>query len=529
MGRTDEQAVASHHALLALHRAAGGTAPLTPGMSALGMGAALEAVAAATGDEVTVSARLDVLGALAAADFPGYDEHETAYLALAATVGGDRVSADQVLTDMKTAAQDPGLFGSTSTAAALPHETTAFFMADACRVHGVVVDGRPATWIFSEFETDAPFESVAEWVNPVNWPQRSPQMFKLMDSVGGAPTAVPAPPGVVQWHGIFHEQVQLVDRLDTLLHCDYYEDAGRFAAMSYDLTFSVANQLDVDRGFLLAVELGRSRHVKALKIVGFTEPEWNEVATWVCPVWTDFVRGAVRGGTTSIPRPPSDRPTPDTPGNSGGGAPMGDGVDPAAAVQEWIGFLGETMGEYADLAIDWASAMTGGEYGPQHLVRDGARLWSQLARDWSRAWVKTMSMMDALAESGVDVSALVPATSGGPGPAPTRVPHIEDLVDAAASQIEGTTLPMPGLDLRAPVAVGDLVRIGGSRPVISGSNVSVRMTPLTEDTPGVHLEVDASAVAPGVYVSEALVGAPGEQVKRPVQLYVSRARLRGTP
>jgi hypothetical protein len=156
-------------------------------------------------------------------------------------------------------------------------------------------------------------------------------------------------------------------------------------------------------------------------------------------------------------------------------------------------------------------------------------LWSQLARDWSRAWVKTMSMMDALSESGVDVSALVPATSGDLGPAPTRVPGIEDLVDAASSQIEGTTLPMPGLDLRAPVSVGDLVRIGGSRPVISGSNVSVRMTPLTEDTPGVHLEVDASAVAPGVYVSEALVGAPGEQVKRPVQLYVSRARLRDTP
>ena len=78
------------------------------------------------------------------------------------------------------------------------------------------------------------------------------------------------PLGDEHWHGVFHEEVQLVKRVNTLLHCDYWRDGDRAAGMTYELDLSLDDEIDVDRGFLLVNNAGGVRRVKTLKIVGFT-------------------------------------------------------------------------------------------------------------------------------------------------------------------------------------------------------------------------------------------------------------------
>ena len=112
------------------------------------------------------------------------------------------------------------------------------------------------------------------------------------------------------WHGEFFEEVQLVDRLKTLLHCDYFSDPGTAVGMTYDLTRSLGGQIIVDRGFLLASDIGGGTHrVKALKIVGFEESSWIR-----------WLRSCARCGPISCARRPRAAPV---------GAPSSDrGTDP---------------------------------------------------------------------------------------------------------------------------------------------------------------------------------------------------------
>ncbi len=206
-------------------------------------------------------ARLDVLHALAKADFPDYDKHEAAYIALADSIGAPNgLDAQTVLDDVKASAGGDTPFAATRTAAKLPHSATAFVGEEICNTARVVVDGKAATWIFSEFETDAPFAQLARWVDPRNWPDNAPMMFKRMELIGGEITALTGLEVPEHWHGEFLEEVQLVQRLKTLLHCDYYADPGTAVGMTYDLTFSVEDQIIVDRGFLLASDIGGGAH-----------------------------------------------------------------------------------------------------------------------------------------------------------------------------------------------------------------------------------------------------------------------------
>jgi hypothetical protein len=228
------------------------------------------AVADAPETEVSMGARLDVLHALAAADFPRFESNADDYTRLAQSIAGpNNVDAQTLLDDIKASAGGDTAFAATSTGQALPHSAAAFVGQDLCHTARVTVDGKPATWIFSEFETDASFEDLAEWVNPASWAKRGPMLFKKMELVGGAPTSMSGIDARQHWHAEFLEEVQLVDRLKTILHCDYFSQTDQAVGTTYDLTFSVDHQITVDRGFLLATDVGNGkRRVKVLKIVG---------------------------------------------------------------------------------------------------------------------------------------------------------------------------------------------------------------------------------------------------------------------
>lgn len=527
---------ASHHALLSLHARAGTFGGAHPGTDTEfgpgNTGLALSTLADAPVDEVPLGTRLDVLHALARADFPDYDKHQAEYVRLAASIGGPHgLDAETVLDDLKSVAQRDQNLAATPTGQTLPHHATAFVGDDVCHTARVRVDGKPAAWIFSEFETDAPFADLADWANPRTWPTRAPLLFKKMDLVGGFTTltGIEADP---HWRGEFLEEVLLVDRLRTNLDCAYFAQPGRAVGMTYDLISSVDDRITVDRGFLLATDIGEGYHrVKALKIVGFRDQEWDTVAQFVCPLWTDWVRQAVRGGTTSTPKEPTENPIPTT-DPSGPQTPSGPTVPEDDVLDEWVDFFADAAKTYAHLVSDVARKSVAGGYKLPDMARDGARYWSQLAKDWSRAWAFGLEMMQDMAEDGPDVRLKPPhpdrswrrqpeetapttyaATSGAGG-------------DGTAMDAGGTTIPTPGMVTGTAITASALTSIGSGGATIPASHVTVLPTTRGDGTPAVRVTITSSVgTPPGLYVGRLSV-AGGPSI--PVQIYVSRA-VAGSP
>jgi|GEM_PF-1250521 len=525
----------THTALLSLHEVAGTYEDLghVPGFDRTPVGEALTTLAAAPPEEATLGLKLDTLVALARADLPGYEGNETQYEALAMAIGADHgVDAEQVLSDVKAVAQVTAI-GDTETGAKLPHHATAFVGEQVCQVNSVTVDGKPAVWIFSEFETDAGFAGVADWVRPDNWPKRGAAMFKGMAPVGGAITPIRGGGHADHWHAVYLEDVQLLDRLKTVLHCDYFMDAGQVAGMTYDLTFSVANQLNVDRGFLLAEDLGPVRRVKALKIVGFTDETWNEVAKLVCPFWTDFVRQAAEGGAKTTPGRPGPRPPEPSPGDPPPGGSVGE------SWKAWIEFFADATKDYSEMAWDVTGRMVGGSYGAKDLVGDGTAYWSKLAKDWARAWAYGSEMLEAMARDGL----VTPRPPGAEDETGSRFPKFDTVTAAGATaagagatragaaragsvtpRVETVTIPVDGLTANQTATCSDLSPIEADRPRIPATATKVTVVAIDPPQFGVRVATDVTGFGAGLYTGDVTLDT-GQIV--PVRLYVSNAD--GTP
>ena len=303
------------------------------------IGADRRSVAEASPEQIPVSERLAVLYDLAKADYPGWADHEDAYLALADTAvqfrvrrtEGEGFAPADLLAEIKAAAdaREP-LSARPRAAEDFVHHEVAFIGRDVCTIQRVRVGGIRAVWIYSEFETDASFDSIATWLDPHHWPDLSSSFFRRMDPIGPLDVLAPTTPlsGDPHWQGVFHEEVQLVERLNTVLRCDYWRDGAASAATTYDLELSPDHQIDVDSGYLLVTHAGGRRRVQVLKIVSFTQNWWDFIALFVCPFWTEWIRGAVRDGSnTTVVDPPTL--TPDS-----GSSPV------AEAVEQWIEYFG---------------------------------------------------------------------------------------------------------------------------------------------------------------------------------------------
>ncbi|MGA7689963.1 MAG: hypothetical protein WCA29_12125 [Jiangellales bacterium] len=522
--QTDGASEVRHQALVNLHGIAGslnGVRPEdVPGLRPASPSSILVNVAEAPLDEIPVSARVGVLFNLAKADFPHFADHEQEYRTLLASVADARdLTVDQLLSDLKEAAAGDTPFHGTASGQSMPHHETAFVGEDVCTTRTVSVGALTATWVFSEFETDAPFENVAGWIDPHSWPQRGPMMFKQMGVVGGmAPTPIGGL-GADHWHGVFHEEVQLVRRLNTLLHCDYWRDGDRAAGMTYDLDVSLDSQIDVDRGFLLVVDSGPVRRVKALKIVGFTADIWDDVARLVCPIWTDFVRAAVEGGTSSTPGTPTSGPA-DAPA----GTSTGDWLN------EWLEFFGASSRTYVEMVSDVASRATSGGYQASDWVDDARQYWAQLAKDWSQAWTYGLESWEEVASQGMD--------AGFPPPGRPRetargmAASMADMAGATASgaplpaaagglRAESTIVPLPGLAAGSSPRVSRLESIEAGGATIEAAGIAVTVVALPDGTPGVRVSTTDPVVPAGLYVG--MIESADQQPLVPVHLYVSRA------
>ena len=378
-----------------------------------------------------------------------------------------------------------------------------------CVAADVVVDGKQAVWIFTEFETDEPLTSLRDWIKPENWPKWGAAMFKQMSPVGPV-TEVPTPAGQLQTSANYLEVVELGGQeLQTVLACEI-TSAPKWAGMSYDLVQSVGNMLQVDRGYLVAIDAGNRRLVKALKVVGFTDTRLNVAATTVCPGWSTWVRQA----TTLAAAESSSGYTAPTPGSVGDTDPNRSDFGGAAATaftqgygRAWADAVGEQAQFYGEYASDVGNRMWSGDYGRRDLVLDSSRLFMRLARDWSRLWQAGLDASDQWAEADVPPTA-GPGQGGG-----------------GNLTIEHTAVLVPPVAHQAAVSVTDLSRVGRSQAVLRSTKFAVRPPTVgpSDQSQFVTIETDTTGVPAGLYEGEVLLGSSPDG-GAPAIFYVSRAR-----
>ena len=390
-----------------------------------------------------------------------------------------------------------------------------------CNTKYVAVDEKQAAWIFAEFQTDRTLSDLEAWLEPSDWPRWGPGMFKSMDLLGEKST-VPGTDGEA-WEAKYMEVVSLAGQeLRTVLQCDV-KKTTRWAAMTYDLDHSVKDVLNVDRGFLAAIDLGNGKRlVKALKVVGFTNTVNDILATAVCPAWTEWMYQATQTAADKAQASAHG----DTHGPLGDGG-NGDGAGDASAgeaasgfssgyAEQWADCVSEMAHFYGAYATDVSGRLWSGGYGTRDASEDTSRLFLRLARDWSRAWRAGADVAQGLA------GAEVPPTGGVPSGA-----------GIWKRSLEYATVPVPAPDKPASVEVTDLSRIGVTKAIISAT--VIKLDPLRiaakaadEDAGkrvGIRVLADTTSVAPGLYQGDLIVRPDsGEPLRFPVLFYASKAR-----
>jgi hypothetical protein len=296
--------------------------------------------------------------------------------------------------------------------------------------------------------------------------------------------------------------------VNTLLHCDYWRDGSRAAGMTYELNLSLDDEIDVDRGFLLVNSAGAVSRVKALKMVGFTADVWDEVAGMVCPFWTDWVRSAAEGGSNTVPKPATD--TPPDGSNARRTSPLGESID------AWASFFGDSARTYSNLFADVASRISSSRYSAGDLLSDGTRYWSQLAKDWARAWTNCLEIVDEVSREGLDAGFMPPDTPPEPGRGVATA-----MTAGAPTETEGTIVAVAGIGPDDRPVCSDLVSIEAGAATISSNSVVVTVETLDDGTYGVRVRSTDTSVPPGLYLGH--LKRPEGQILGPVQLYLSRA------
>ena len=392
---------------------------------------------------------------------------------------------------MTTDADGETLSGSEATCAAVP----------------VDVEGKQAVWIFTEFETRESLKTLRDWLIPDHWPRWGGEMFKEMRPLGSLALR-PSRSGTKQTHSNYLEVVEIGGhRLETELRCDF-KSAEKWSATSYDLNRSIGDMLQVDRGYLMVADVGGRRHVKALKVVGFTNTLLNTVATEVCPEWAIWVQrattvSAVQAAGGSIPTPGSIGDSdPRVSWSTEGAASFTGGV-----AQQLIETVTDMMDFYGPFATDVSERAWSGRYGQTDMANDASRLFQRLARDWSRAWQVGMDGISNWAEVTVR-----PTAGADPG--------------RSARTSEHTTLMVKARSDDARVSITDLTRVGEKAATIPSSEFTI--TPSVIEKAGrayVTIKAETSKFPAGLYEGSLVAGTGGKQA--PALFYVSHAQLAG--
>jgi hypothetical protein len=150
------------------------------------------------------------------------------------------------------------------------------------------------------------------------------------------------------------------------------------------------------------------------------------------------------------------------------------------------------------------------------LLADGTRCWSQLAKDWARAWSNGLEMLDEVGREGLDAGFMPPGAAREPARGVAKA-----MMTSAPTETEGTIVPVAGIGPADRPVSSDLVSIEAGAATIMSTNIVVTVETLEDGTYGVRVRTTDMSVPPGLYVGQ--LKRPDGQILAPVQLYLSRA------
>lgn len=472
---------------------------------------ALSLLSEASSDQVTVTSRRAALADLArgnGGELPRFEELKDTYARYVQTL----VPETPLDSDMAMRSETEQMV----------QEELDSWVRDVCTVEQVIVDEmHQAVWMFSEIETTESFDHLESWVRPENWPRWGPVLFKEMTPLGRL--RVFGTGASDQVHGNYLEIASFAgEELRTVLRCDF-KRTPQWVGMSYDLDNSLDKKLSVDRGFLLATELGNGNFiVKALKVVAFTDPLLNLLCSAACPLWTDFVRQSTRNAATALKLSSPGTigvTSTDSTGEAASGSRQAGrlfeaGRDLASDISDrWVQSVSDAANDYSSYAADVAARLCSGTYGRAEASQDSSQLLLMLARDWARVYQATTELAAKVA--GVDIP---PRTVSGPG-------------SGSGGSTQGTreffTVLLPAPTSSLPLTLTDLDHVDVDGATLKSPDLTVTPTNVgpTPDPADIHIELDTTRVPAGPYEGSMLLGTGPAQQSAVAHVYVCKARL----
>jgi hypothetical protein len=383
----------------------------------------------------------------------------------------------------------------------------------ASPTQAVVVDGKAAMWLFTQFGVDCDPIDLFGCLNPIKWQLDDPAVFRTVQQVSGDSTGWP-PGGDSPWQRTYREVVLFGgDLLDNELSFEFFQASdGSYVASTFDLAPGAASSVEVDRGFCLATRRsGGGSWIKALKILRLASDPVDQLATALTQefseAWGELVQAIVQA---EAPGPKTIEPMP-----LGQTTAISAAIDPSLIVRVLASTYSTAAAEMGKTAVDWVSTTV-------------LNFWSNvLARTygWSDAAQDTLQISwKIVAESArvtQDVLGFVNNFAPSPGLVPrlsalTPIIQTEESVWRVGTSPAGQTLSSSGLTSLS--SDGDVTVIGPDKIVLAATTTS-------DDQPAVHVVVNTKNAPVGLYGGDIFIGSQ----RIPLQFYVSQAMPTSSP
>jgi hypothetical protein len=378
-------------------------------------------------------------------------------------------------------------------------DVTPLMFEEACQFSDVTVGGVPAVYIYSEFSSSVPFARLQDWLNPENWPDRAPLLFRDI-----TPTTKQATETWQQfrlWHERFREEATpFDDELVNYLSCDNATWNG-FSVTAYDLDTKAVQGVKVDRGYLLVTELGNNLSaVKFVKIIGFNNPAENRRVYELRPFWMSWLRSVAEGqsdtkATATLTQAPE-------------AAPGAHELGPGDLVLQWADAFTSTAGAYGQLAGNLVQGLSGPQFDWDDVRRAVANSWRTAVMPYAVAFTTTQKTFEQMVAPQVT------------GPAGFQTPTSSKGFGATAGAPATATLPLKPMAgaLSTRVDLTEMRSISNASMVIPPGRLVAGLTG-TADQPRLSVRVDPRGFWPGVYVGSARLG--GGMATIPTFLFIS--------
>ncbi len=371
-----------------------------------------------------------------------------------------------------------------------------------CQIAHVVVDGHPAVYLYAGFTTQVPFDVLAGWLNPSEWHDRSPVLFRSVASVTRHLTQ--AVGAYDLWHESFREKATPFpnnDVVTNVLACNNASSrTGGFSITSYDLDRWSPQDVLVDCGYLMIRDLGDMRAAGFVKIIGFKDAEKNGLIEAAKPLWLSLIRAVAEG----------DAESPAAGAKLAADAPESDDgqTSVSALVQGWVDAANSCYAASGKLAGNVVGGFTGPSFGWDDFRRNVTGYWSDIARHYVDAW---SAMQNAVSQVA-------------PSPAARAAQAATSVRSAAMSPSVATAwVPVrPATRVGDSVKLTDLVLIADTTVVVPAAKIAGRIV-ADGDQRLLALQVDARNLGRGVYVGTATVGGLPDPV--PTFVFVSGATV----